>query len=346
MTVHDVGVHDGQSVHRLGLPRRPRPRAAGCGTTARPGRRRPGSWPPSPTPGPRPRPAHRPPRRQAGQHHPHRRPRAGAGGLRPRPRRGAGGRRREGPRLRHAVVHVAGAGAGTAHRIDGRTDIYSLGVVLYEMLTGRVPFRATTIPELLRQVRDDEPQPPRQLVRDIPPELERVCLKALAKRQQDRYTTAADFAEDLRACCRQQRRASRQPPIETPAEATSAAAPTPPPVRTPTPTSSSPAPRPRGRAPPGDRPGLRLRPVRVRGVPGTRRGGPGQRAAGLPAGLRSRRCGQFDGTVVQCNEQGLLACFGYPVAYEDAARRAARAGLGSSTTKAWRAAPRGDTSWS
>ena len=86
---------------------------------------------------------------------------------------------------------------GVAHRIDGRTDIYSLGVVLYELLTGRLPFRTTDLAELLRQVREDEPQPPRQLVRDIPPDLERVCLKALAKQQQDRYSTAADFAEDL-----------------------------------------------------------------------------------------------------------------------------------------------------
>ena len=72
---------------------------------------------------------------------------------------------------------------GVAHRIDGRTDLYSLGVVLYELLTGRLPFRATDQAELLRQVRDDEPQPPRQLAGDIPQDLERACLKALAKHQ-------------------------------------------------------------------------------------------------------------------------------------------------------------------
>src|SRR5205085_6192647 len=109
--------------------------------------------------------------------------------------------------------------AGTAHRIDGRTDIYSLGVVLYEILTGRVPFRAPNLQELLRQVRDDEPQPPRQLVGDIPPELERACLKALAKRQQDRYTTAGDFAADLRRVLQTLAEASgsRLMPVGTPA---------------------------------------------------------------------------------------------------------------------------------
>src|SRR5262249_31597824 len=99
-----------------------------------------------------------------------------------------------GPPARLARAQAGGA----PHRIDGRTDIYSLGVVLYEVLCGRLPFRASNIRELLRQVRDDEPQPPRQLAREIPPELEQACLKAMAKRLQDRYTTAADFAEDLR----------------------------------------------------------------------------------------------------------------------------------------------------
>jgi serine/threonine protein kinase len=125
--------------------------------------------------------------------------------------------------------------AGVAHRIDGRTDVYSLGVVLYEMLCGRVPFRSDDLGELLRQVHDDEPQPPRQLVPTLPPELEAVCLRALSKRPQDRHSTAADFAADLRrvaltaaptaptsalpasALAGEQRQAPQTPPSQRPA---------------------------------------------------------------------------------------------------------------------------------
>ncbi len=87
--------------------------------------------------------------------------------------------------------------SGQGHRIDGRTDIYALGVVLYELITGHVPFRAPSTDELLRQVREDDPQPPRQLVPNIPRMLEQVCLKAMSKRVADRYITASDLAEEL-----------------------------------------------------------------------------------------------------------------------------------------------------
>ena len=183
--------------------------------------------------------------------------------------------------------------AGAAHRIDGRTDIYSLGVVLYEMLCGHLPFRASNTRELLRQVRDDEPQPPRQLARDIPPELERACLKALAKRLQDRYTTAADFAEDLRRVASRRRtgHAAAIPAIFRRSTDGRAARGTTTLISAGRPHAGLVQPPcPRGRAPAGDRPGLRLRPVRVRGVPGKpRRGGPVRGAEGLPAGMRAGR---------------------------------------------------------
>ncbi len=87
---------------------------------------------------------------------------------------------------------------GKAHRIDGRTDIYGLGVVLYGLLCGKRPFSAKNRLELIRQIREDEPQPPRQIVPDIPLELEQICLKAMSKSIADRYTTASDLAEALR----------------------------------------------------------------------------------------------------------------------------------------------------
>jgi eukaryotic-like serine/threonine-protein kinase len=87
---------------------------------------------------------------------------------------------------------------GEGHRVDGRSDIFSLGVVLYEMLTGRRPFLGDPVSELLARIGCDDPRPLRQIDDRIPKELERICLKALAKRASERYTTARDLADDLR----------------------------------------------------------------------------------------------------------------------------------------------------
>jgi hypothetical protein len=84
------------------------------------------------------------------------------------------------------------------HRVDARTDVYGLGVVLYQLLTGRRPFLATTQAELIEKITSEEPLPPRQVDDVIPVALDRVCLKALAKRVGDRYETALALADDLR----------------------------------------------------------------------------------------------------------------------------------------------------
>jgi serine/threonine protein kinase len=87
---------------------------------------------------------------------------------------------------------------GEGHRVDGRSDVYSLGVVLYELLVGRPPFHANSVAKLLSQTGTAEAKPPRQIDETIPLELERICLKAMASQCSDRYTTAYDFAQDLR----------------------------------------------------------------------------------------------------------------------------------------------------
>jgi serine/threonine protein kinase len=85
---------------------------------------------------------------------------------------------------------------GEAHRVDGRSDVYSLGVVLYECLTGERPFRGARR-MLLLQVLQAEPRPPRQLNDHIPRELETICLKAMAKVPGRRYSSAREMADDL-----------------------------------------------------------------------------------------------------------------------------------------------------
>ena len=87
---------------------------------------------------------------------------------------------------------------GENHLVDGRSDVFSLGVVLYELLVGTRPFQGNSAVEVLRQVRKHEALPLREVNRSIPTELERICIKALGKRSADRYQTALDFSEDLK----------------------------------------------------------------------------------------------------------------------------------------------------
>ena len=87
---------------------------------------------------------------------------------------------------------------GEGHTVDRRSDIYSMGVILFKMLTGELPFRGTPR-MLLHQVINDEPRSPRSLNDRIPRDLETVTLKAMAKEPARRYQTAQELANDLKS---------------------------------------------------------------------------------------------------------------------------------------------------
>jgi tetratricopeptide (TPR) repeat protein len=102
---------------------------------------------------------------------------------------------------------------GSRVLLDHRTDVYSLGVTLYELLTLRPAFAGNDRQELLRQIAFDEPVGPRGMNKANPAELETVVLKAMEKRAEDRYATAQELADDLRRILEDQPIRARRPSL-------------------------------------------------------------------------------------------------------------------------------------
>jgi serine/threonine-protein kinase len=104
---------------------------------------------------------------------------------------------------------------GRADLLDARTDVYGLGAVLYEVLTGQPPFRGADTTAVLRQVVHDAPLPPRTLVPGVPRALQSVCLKALAKKPADRYATALELAGEVKRWLADEPVAAYRDPLTT-----------------------------------------------------------------------------------------------------------------------------------
>ncbi|GAC1382012.1 MAG: hypothetical protein NVSMB33_09060 [Ktedonobacteraceae bacterium] len=82
--------------------------------------------------------------------------------------------------------------------VDAQTDLYALGVILYQMITGRMPFQGETLMQVATQLIQKSPPAPRSLRKDLSPAAEQVMLRAIAKRPADRYASAQDFANEFR----------------------------------------------------------------------------------------------------------------------------------------------------
>jgi serine/threonine-protein kinase len=107
----------------------------------------------------------------------------------------------------------------TGKSVDVRTDIYSLGVVMYEMLTGRTPFQSHSAEKLLQQIALKAPPAPDEINPRVPPTLSRIVMKAMSKRPEKRYQTAEKMALDIKRYLLKERRARRNmkisiPPVE------------------------------------------------------------------------------------------------------------------------------------